>query len=104
LGTVLFTRVDDLCDKLGRLQKLCDGDGVLLVLLHAHVEGLEAAIGQEAVKRRRDGANCVLEEAQLGVDLWVAGDGDAHDGVRVPVDVLCDRVVDNVCSELERFL
>lgn len=104
LGVRGQARVDDILDTGGGLEDLGNGQGALGVLLHAQVQGLQTTVGQEAVKGRRNGTDRVLEEGELGVDLLVGGDGNTHDDIRVSVDVLGDRVDNNVGTELERVL
>ncbi len=55
-----------------------DRGGVLLVAVHAHGEGLDAAQDEIAVERRRHRAGGVLEERQLLCESVVAGDHDAR--------------------------
>lgn len=81
-----------------------DGGSVAGGLAGAEVEGLEAAVGEPAVKGRGDGANGVLEEREALVEVIRVEGGDAHDDVGVAVDVLCDGVDDNVGAVVERVL
>ena len=58
------TWINDLGHVRRRLEEARDRKGVALVLLHAHVKRFQAAVGQEAIKRGRDGA-----------DGWIARTG-----------------------------
>jgi hypothetical protein len=86
------------------LQGGADGGGVLGGLAGAQVEGLDAAVGEPAVEGRGDGADGVLQEGEALVDGVAVEGGDAHADVAVAVDVLCDRVDDDVGAVLERVL
>ena len=53
--------------------------GVLLVALHAQVQGLGAAHGHVRVERAGDGAHAVLDELETAEQLLVVQRNDAHD-------------------------
>ena len=78
--------------------------GVLAVALHPDRERLRAAQREEAVERRRDGADRVLQEARALAAARVARDREAADDVGVAADVLRRGVHDDVGAELERLL
>jgi hypothetical protein len=67
------------------------------------MERLGAALGKPTVKRARDTAHGVLEEAEPLCELFVTcrEDGGAHEDVRVAVDVFRERVNNDVgtCRE-----
>ena len=73
----------------GPRQRTGDEQRVRAVRFHAQPERLGSALREPAVVRARDGADCVLEEAEfVGVGGLVCGeDGGAHDDVGVAVDV-----------------
>ena len=69
--------------------------------LHPHRKRLCAPLGEITIVRTRHGADGILQEAQFCVESVVVygEDGAAHYDIRVTVDVLGERVDDNVCSE-----
>ena len=71
-------RVPDLLDLGVRLQHLRDGESCLVVVLHAHAEGLEAALKQEA--RQRPG-RCAHHALHL---VAVGHQGRLNRGPRLP--------------------
>ena len=92
-------------DNVGaRLEGRSDGGGVLSGLASAEVQGLEAAVGEPRVEGGGHGADGVLEEAEAILEgLGVEG-GDTHNDVAMAVDVLGNRVHDDVGAEVERVL
>jgi hypothetical protein len=61
-------------------------------------------VGQPAVECAGHGADGVLQERQLVEQLGRVERRRAHDHVRVPVDVLCDAVHDDVGAVVQRVL
>jgi hypothetical protein len=90
--------VDRLHDVRAALERACDGERVRAVRAHAQVQRLEPALREPAVVRARHGADRVLQEAEALEDGGAVGrdDDGAHDDVRVAVDVLGERVQDEV--------
>ena len=78
--------------------------GAARVGLHPQVQGAQAAVDEEAVKRPWDGADGVLHEPQPLVELGPARDHHASDDVGVAAEVLGRRVHDGIGAELERPL
>ena len=92
-------------EDVGRcLERGGDARGVLGGLAGAQVQCLKPTVGEPAVEGRGDGADGVLQEGQLLEELGGVEGGGAHDHVRVPVDVLCDAVDDNVGAVVQRVL
>lgn len=60
-------RVVDGDDVRGGSEGCGDGGGVVGGFAGAEVEGLEAAVSEPAVKRRWNGADCVLQERETFV-------------------------------------
>ena len=81
-----------------------DARGVLGCFAGAQVQRLEAAVGQPAVEGAGHGANGVLQKREAVVQVGRVEGCGAHDDVRVAVDVLGDRVHDNVGAVVERVL
>ncbi|CRK35398.1 hypothetical protein BN1708_006723 [Verticillium longisporum] len=104
VGVGVEAGVVDGDDVVRGLEGRGDGRGVARGLAGAEVQRLEAAMGEPRVKSRGDGADGVLEEREAGVKVVRVEGGNAHDNVRVAVDVLCHRVDDNVRAEVERVL
>lgn len=86
------------------LQRLRHHSAIAAGFAGAEVEGLCAAVGEPAVESGGDGADCVLEEGETGVDLGRVEGGDAHKDVRVAVDVFCYGVDDDVGAVVEWVL
>ena len=95
--------VDHVRDVGRLLEGAGDSKGVFPVGLHAEVERLGAALGEPGVVGAWDGADGVLEEAEVGGEGGVVGGEDegAHDDVRVAIDVFRDAVEDDVGAEEE---
>lgn len=74
------------------------------MLAHAKVEGLETTVGEEAVKCGGNSTDRVLQECELGKDGLVRGDGNTHYDIRVSVNILCDRVDNDISAERKRIL
>ena len=100
----LEARVEDLGDGRRRREQRRDALRVVAVALHAHRERLQAAQREEAVERRRNPAERVLEEAQPLAHRAIARADEAADDVGVAADVLGRRVHDDVGAQLERLL
>lgn len=81
-----------------------DGGGVGGGLAGAQVQRLEAPVGEPAVEGGGDGADGVLQEGEAGAEVVAVEGGDAHDHVRVAVDVLCDGVHDDVGAVVQGVL
>jgi len=73
-------------------------------LARTQVQGLEAAVGEPAVEGRGDGADGVLQEGEARVHGVRVECGNAHDDVRVSVDVLGHGVHDDVGAVAEWVL
>jgi hypothetical protein len=84
-------------------QELRDPHRVVVVPIHPHAEGLQAAQGEPGVERAGDGADGVLEERELLCGGRIGADR-APDHVGVSADVLGRRVDHEVGAELERLL
>jgi hypothetical protein len=74
------------------------------MLFHPEMQRLRTALGEPAIKGAGHGPNGVLEEAQFFGKSGVGGgeDESTHDDVRVAVDILGERVHDDVGAEEER--
>src|SRR5262249_31805347 len=96
--------IDDSSNISATLEPGGDGAGVVLVALHAYVERLDAAEDEEAVHRRRHGADGVLQEGQSIPYAEIARRRRAPDDVRVAVQVFRRRVHHDVGAEVERPL
>jgi len=70
----------------------------------AQVQRLEPAVGEPAVECAGHGADGVLQERQLVEQFGRVERRGSHDHVRVPVDVLCDAVHDDVGAMVQRVL
>lgn len=68
------------------------------------MQRLEAAVGEPAVESRWNRTNGVLEESEALLHFVGIKRRDAHDDVRVPVDVLGDGVHHDVRAVVERVL
>ena len=92
--------VDDFLDVRGALQCPCNCERVRAVRLHPKVQRLGTALCEPTVVRTRDGADGVLEEAQLIGECCMMRREDerAHNDVRVPVYVFRQTVHDDVCT------
>jgi len=104
LGVRGQTGVDDVLDTGRSLKSLGNGLGRGSVLAHTEVKGLETTVGEEAVKGRGNSSDRVLQEGELGEDLLIRGDSNTHDNIRVSVNVLGDRVDNDISAERERVL
>lgn len=104
LGVGRQTGVDHLIHLGVGLKELGDLERVLLVALHAHLEGHQTTTGEVAVERGRNSTERVLHEGELIVDGVTVGDSHAHDNIGVTVDILGHRVHDNVRTEAEGVL
>jgi hypothetical protein len=78
--------------------------GVVAVPVHPDAEGLQAAVGQEAVEGAGHGAHRVLVEGDRLRQVEVSDHDGAADHVAVPTDVLGRRVHHDVGAEGERLL
>ena len=61
--------------------------------LHAQMERLETTVRQKAIKRGRDGANAILNETQLRVQVFAIRADNSHDNIRVSTNVPANMVV-----------
>lgn len=104
LLVALEAGVVDADDMLRLLESVGDGARVLGCLAGAQVQRLQAAVGEPAVEGRGHGADGVLQEAEALVELGGVVGAGAHDDVRVAVDVLGNRVDDDVGAVVERVL
>ena len=86
------------------LQRLGDQARILIVALHADVQGLQPAQHEEGIERARHRAHCVLQEGELLVQVVAAQHERSGDHVAVAVQVLGHRVRDDVDAELQRPL
>src|SRR5439155_1320347 len=68
-GIVREAGIVDLRDGLVRLQEFRDGFGVVAVFLHADCEGLDPAQCEPTVERARNGAERILGELELLVQV-----------------------------------
>lgn len=92
-------------NNVGRgLKGLSNGGSVAGSLTGTQVQGLQTTVGQPGVESRGNSANCVLQEAETGLELVAVEGGDTHDDIAVAVDVLGDAVDDNVGAQVERVL
>ena len=69
------TRVDDLGAEGRGLEEVGHDKGVLLVLLHPDVEGLETTVGEKAIKRAGNSANG-LRKGERERERGLLEDGD----------------------------
>ena len=94
-------------DLLGRRvlgEELRHAPAILVVLAHAHGQGLRAAHDEEGVHRREDRARGVLNEGHLAGLFFIVEHDHAADAVAVAVQVFRRRVHDDVGAEFERAL
>lgn len=98
------TGIVDRNDVRRGLESSSHGGSVASSFAGTEMQSLQTTVGEPAVKRRRDGANGVLEERQAGVEIVRVERGNTHNNVRVAIDVLCDGVDDDVGAVLERVL
>lgn len=68
------------------------------------MERLESAVRQPTIKGTGNPSNRVLQKLEPSKDGFVARDRHAHDDIRVTTEVLCDRVDDDIGTQLERLL
>lgn len=93
--------VRDLLDARVALKELSDGQSVLAMTLHAYVQGLGSTDGQERVEGRGDGSDRILQETKLTQKLGITTNSDTHNDVTVTVEVLSNRVHDEIRAELQ---
>lgn len=92
-------------DDVGRcLERVCDGRGVGGRLPRAQVQRLETAVRQPAVECAGNGSNRILQKREALIQRIRVERGDAHQDVRVSVDVLGHAVHHNVGAVVERVL
>jgi hypothetical protein len=96
--------VHDLLNATVGLEVFGYGHGVGGVPLHTHMQSLHTTQRQIRVHGTGDGADAILQEAKLVVDLIAVGSHNTHDHIAVPVDVFGDTVHHNVRAEAERGL
>jgi hypothetical protein len=104
VGVGVKARVIDGDDVGVSLEGRGDGSCIFGGLPGAQVQRLHAAVGEPAVKGRRDGTDCVLQEGEACAQVIAVEGGDAHDDVRVAIDILCDAVDDNIGAVVEWVL
>src|SRR5947207_2183930 len=97
-------RPGDALDLGMALQRLDDQARILIVALHADVQGLQPAQHEERIERARHRAHCVLQEGELLVQVVAAQHERPGHHVAVSVQVLGHRVRDDVDAELQRSL
>lgn len=68
------------------------------------MKGLKTSVGEPAVESRWDSANSILEETKAGLESVVVEGGNAHDDVRMAVNVLSDGVHHNIGAMVEGVL
>ena len=81
-----------------------DGHGVLGGSSGAKVKGLEAAVGEPAVEGAGNGTDCVLEEGESFFELGRVEGCDAHEDIRMSVDVFRNGVNDNIGAVIKWIL
>src|SRR5438067_6040591 len=104
LGVLGEPRPGDALDLGMALQRLDDQARILIVALHADVQGLQPAQHEEGIERARYRAHCVLQEGELLVQVVAAQHERPGHHVAVSVQVLGHRVRDDVDAELQRSL
>ena len=104
VGVGLETGVEDALDRLVARKRRGDLQGVGALPLDAQGQRLHPAEEQPAVKWRWHRADRVLVEAQLLLQLVVAGHHGAANDVAVPADVLGRAVHDDVRAQVQRLL
>ena len=82
-----------------RGEELGDGAAVLLVLLHAQGQRLDAAQDQEALEGRQDAAGGFLHQQKALLMFGLGADQRAAQAVGVAVEELGGRVHDDVRAE-----
>ena len=103
-GERLQARVEHPLDLRVALEEARDGEPVGADALHAERERAEPAHDEERVERRHQRAVVLPPVEDLRHDVLRLGDAAPADDVAVPVDVLGDRVDDDVRAELQRAL
>ena len=101
LRVALEAGVDHPFDRGMLFQPLGQFQRALTVRLHAQVQGLEAAHGEEGIKRAGHGADRVLQETHLLGQLLAAGHHDAADHVGMAVEVFGGGMQHQVRSEFQ---
>lgn len=72
--------------------------------LHSHVQSLQAAMGKKAVERGRDSPHSILNETKFCVKVFSISAHHTHNNVRMPSNVLRDRMHNQVGTKRQRGL
>lgn len=98
------TRVDNFVNLLVLLQELGNSQSIFLVALHANIQSHKTTAGEVAVKCGWNSTHSILDEAKLLNKLLVAGNCNTHYNIRVTVDVLGDRVDNEISTKAQWVL
>lgn len=87
-----------------RADKLEQLFGILLVALHSKVQSFETTENEEGVKRTGNSAKSVLHKLHASSKIFVVTADHSHNNVTVPVDILGNRMVGQVCTMIQWVL
>jgi hypothetical protein len=93
------TRIDDFIDLAVGFQIFSNGLCVFSVSLHTDFKGHETTTSEVTIESGRNSTERVLHESELGVPFFVVGDSNTHHDIRVAVDVLGNRVNDDIGAQ-----
>ena len=104
VGVGVKTRIVHGDDMRGRFEGLCHDGGVLGRLARTQMQGLQTAVSEPAVKGRGNGTDGVLQESKALVQILGVECGNAHQHIRVTVDILGHGVHDQIGAVVQRVL